>query len=138
MNYTSIEQSKKLVELGLKPESVDMCYLQDVVECKGCIPWRYAWYKYPVLIGDKPEEDIPEPISLPCWSVGSLFELIPENILIKGEASYKFEFKKNGGGYGCIYCGPRLVADSIATIGSTPIEAAYNMVVYLLENKYIQ
>ena len=57
--YTSIEESKKLIELGLKPETADMWYrsLLDFPEIKRTINGELG--------------------ILPCWSVGQLLELMP-------------------------------------------------------------
>lgn len=60
MNYTSIEQSKRLIELGLYHSSADMYY-------------GYKKEKPEYL----PYKDI-EVVALciPCWSIGKLLELI--------------------------------------------------------------
>ena len=60
MNYTSIEQSKKLLELGLSPESADMIYLFD--------------------FSTEPMINInitPGDTSIPCWSTEALIALLP-------------------------------------------------------------
>ena len=76
MNYTSIEQSKKLLELGLSLESADMCY----------------WMQYHRAIDgggqhleDKPSTGKGNKGSIPCWSVGSLLEWLENHVYVKLE-----------------------------------------------------
>lgn len=66
-------------------------------------------------------------ICYPCWSVGALLELIPMAERGSMELYKDWEYKctlQND-----YYCTPRF---------NTPIEAAYNMIVWLLENNYIK
>lgn len=123
-HYTSIEQSKKLVELGLNPDTADMHYIK-------CIRENDVRY-IPELLLDDNECDIP------CWSLGALLELMPASIeevkdhnvdLILGPLEDKWEisyFDWTG-----LQHGPSIISD-------TPLEAAYNMVIWLLENDYIK
>jgi len=120
VNYTSIEQSRKLVELGLNPETADMCFDLGVdlteahLECDNFITY-FTNDEYPEM-ADR---------YVPVWSLGQLLEMIPFN--------YHF-----------------CVIDSKCNIVKldkefneerwfdTPFEAAYNMVIWLLENNYIK
>lgn len=67
-NYTSIEQSRNLLKLGLNPETADM------------------WYEYDHTIMDfSPVPKIgthqcTETPMIPCWSFGRLIELMPRYI----------------------------------------------------------
>lgn len=63
--YTTIEQSKKLLELGMSPESADMLYTWDID--------NKTYYPLPII--DDKEHDFPSGLS--CWSVGALLELVP-------------------------------------------------------------
>lgn len=66
MNYTSIEQSKKLLELGLSPESADCMWEQHNTESP--------------YITVKPHTTLGRSIgahAIPCWSVGALIALLP-------------------------------------------------------------
>jgi hypothetical protein len=66
MNYTTIEQSKKLLELGLNPESADMWWTP--------LNWQLTEYYVEVK-----QDGIGTPKNpLPCWSLGALLELIPD------------------------------------------------------------
>ena len=118
--YTSIEQSKKLLELGLSPESADMFYAK-------------RWDE-PVIISDNydntPCYDESDNTDIPCWSVGALLEVMPE-IEYK---DYPKRFPKllHYDGYQFDhYCHCTKEYYNI-------IDAAYEMVVWLLENNYIK
>ena len=125
---TSIEQSKKLLELGLKPETADMY-------------WDFQIAGY-ILIADelgyyKNDSEIP------AWSLSALLELMPP---------YLFEWK-NGIDFQlypavttkrwqCGYISEDLRPDNPdkfkeIKFGDTPVNAAYEMIVWLLENKKI-
>lgn len=119
MVATSIEQSKKLLELGLNPNTADMCY----------------WMNYHDALdgGGKSLSDYPEigkgnDEGVPAWSLDKLLELMPldcgiDKEKIKGVTKY--------------------VASSVTSnevqewSGDTPLDAAYNLVVWLLENHNI-
>lgn len=138
-HYTSIEQSKKLLELGLNPESADMCYsyygnskYNPTIAYKG-----QQWFL--CQIRNSLHDDIP------CWSLGALLEVMP--IIKKGIDEYLPYFIKGseiwkGKIQSFWYCSYALLDDSntelITFKNSTKIEAAYNMVVWLLENNYIK
>ena len=114
--YTSIEQSKHLLSLGLNPESADMFY---------------QWIADAIIIdvGDIPYED--SGCCIPCWSVGALLEVMP-NI-----PDCTIIFAKAKGKYGmCITpLDSGLALNEVEA--DTPIEVVYNMVIWLLENGYI-
>lgn len=128
MNYTSIEQSEKLLELGLKPESADMFYEILTGEI------------YPQLVRvkltDKHWMELYPEVMMPCWSLGALLEMMPK------EGIQPFEDSNPFIGYGdkkyrCVYLNGDWES-SHQTMGDTPIEAAYNMIVWLLENGHIK
>ena len=121
---TTIEQSKKLLELGLSPETADMNYYHD----------RKDDYYIKVPMVGKPfnNDDIP------CWSVGVLLEVMPKMIIDKDDCIYSFglfylPFKEQwcscykGDGF------PIVEYES-----NNVLEACYNMMVWLLENNYIK
>ena len=75
INFTTPEQSKKLLELGLPAESAD-CYYYDWAtnpddEMYGaCIQW------IDTTLGDDYQKfHVLEIAALPCWSVGRLIEI---------------------------------------------------------------
>ena len=137
MNYTSIEQSKKLLELGLDPESADMCWLTKDGKTYNYVPIAMPWKDYTA-----------KNWYLPCWSVGALIKAMPtfstptafsnkvsvptlrnygNSFEITYEGDYQYPIVKSGE-----------TETVISLIGNTAIEAAYNMVVWLLENNFIK
>lgn len=60
---TSVEQSKRLLELGLKPETADMVY-----QAIGVTPFK-KWKEHKI------EENF-----FPAWSLHRLIELLPQDI----------------------------------------------------------
>lgn len=69
--YTNIKQSKKLIELGLNPETADMVYRMEFN------PYDNVYVlneEYPELLkfsGYFLQEDVP------CWSLGALLGMMP-------------------------------------------------------------
>jgi hypothetical protein len=104
---TSLEQSKKLIKLGIDINTADM----------------YRWYsgrRYYVESMD--DDDFNEESDVPAWSLSALLELIPAgNILLRDALS------KN---YKCINS-----IDS--NLYDNPLDAAFEMVVWLKENEKI-
>ena len=144
-HYTTIEQSKKLLELRLNPETADMAHIVKRNDCRES--WElaaedpgnvYTGLKYSIgmCLSD---------YALPCWSLGALLEVMPEQItysdfkpfllgLFKGN---KEEHSKYGH-YWIQYFATDSGGAHVQTNGHSPIEAAYSMVVWLLENEYIK
>ena len=74
-SYTTIEQSKHLVELGLDPRTADMFYATEMG----------------VLIAEPPYEvEGHEPCVpfTPAWSLAALLELMPCPIILNGNFAY--------------------------------------------------
>lgn len=145
-NYTTIEQSKKLLELGLDHETADMC-------------WEQHYNREPIITV-KPYTTKGKSIGAHCcdaWSLGALLEVMPFFITIKEEGEpdeyYHFQLNRNGSVFRskwrASYHGLKTERGKVHTrrihwaVGpkgesDTPIEAAYSMVVWLLENEYIK
>lgn len=122
MNYTTVEQSKKLLELGLNSETADMYY-----DGYGKLP-----VGYPGILMHKNSFEY----DTPCWSLGALMELMPKikededdggcyPTLCKGYNTNKWH---------CVYRSSIYITDWC----DTSINAAFDMVVWLLENGYIK
>ena len=76
MNYTTIEQSKKLVELGLNPDTADMCYIQTPAD-------EYRLTAYNLEYCNNLKQQRGSDMSLiPCWSLGALLDIINNNNLV--------------------------------------------------------
>lgn len=139
-HYTTVEQSKRLLELGLSPKTADMYYP---------IQWNENntayFYDGTPIIGIMDVDD------LPCWSLGALIEVMPVTLPLYPDATEesvrvgnhrKSDLIASMEGYlrrsydGCYeykYGGIHCVGDYAA-----PINAAYKMVCWLLENGYIE
>ena len=136
MNWTTLEQGKKLVELGLDPNTADMfyCYGMNVVTKE----WGYD--KEPSVNGEELHIDIGD---VPCWSGIALINLMPRYITRKSilQSSKEEEYpllihSRLDGGYDVEYN-----ANVIAEIGfcyPSLMDSLYNMVVWLLDNGYIK
>ncbi len=77
-HYTTIEQSKKLLELGLNPESADMCYVIDYAESN-----KWGKDKYNLQI-DTYGLMVQQRDNIPCWSMEALLDILPKTIIVKG------------------------------------------------------
>lgn len=134
MNYTSIEQSKKLLELELSPESADMHYLIENFVTQPIIKIEIGYNK------EEEQECINgdfTPDYIPCWSVGALLELMPKKIK-KDDVKLPFHLFQFKDTWGVQYGYPNETEYAVLIENKTPLEAAYNMVVWLLENNYIK
>jgi len=123
-HYTTIEQSKKLLELGLNTETADMCYpmlYNRAIDGGGKRISNHAELYKPI------GED------KPCWSLGALMELMPK---IDNQLPSLRKYKN----YYCVVYSDNVtrLGDNQWQNGKTPTEAAYNMIVWLIENGYIK
>lgn len=105
---TSIDQSQKLIELGIDVNTADMCH-------------RYRWSNNSFM--NLPcAEKAREPITgdIPAWSLSALLGLIPPgNILLRDALNGKYK---------CIN-----MVDS--SYYDNPLDAAFEMVCWLKENE---
>lgn len=69
---TSVEESKRLLELGLKKETADMMYITD-----GRVPKEYAHYD---LVHEYYESCFEDIVHIPAWSLHRLVEMVPHTI----------------------------------------------------------
>jgi len=122
--YTSIEQSKKLLELGLDPNTADMEYLLHRDD--GSTVLGSPFIKDD--LAERGEERVFD--YLPCWSVGALIDAMP---MIKYKDYPKeYPILRHWDGYQFdTYAHATQYYDNL-------IEAAYEMVIWLLKNNYIK
>lgn len=85
--YTSIEQSKRLLELGLKPETADMFYtLRHREGIANVIPVAKPYSDYiKDSLDYNPTYDPKLGKLLPCWSVGRLIQFVKDTIQVEGQ-----------------------------------------------------
>lgn len=88
-NFTTPEQSKRLLKLGVPADSAD-CVLENLNTAENNFQSEY--YTRWIIEKRHVKEDIfcerNEGIFLPCWSVGRLIEIM--------ELCYKFDFSDSG------------------------------------------
>ena len=125
MEYTTIEQSQKLLALGLKKESADMYYFMDPTPV-GSIYVPSLMFVEKHLKSRMPEYTKGD---IPCWSLGALEKVMPSFQSNKYVGKYNYEFIKDEWSNG-----PDYRTDSY----DNPIDAAYEMVCWLLEKGYIK
>ena len=125
MNWTNLEQSKKLLELGVNPQSADMGICVCVDESERYLPIDdWALHKNGEY-GTK---------FYPSWSVGALIDLMPQEIY--SLTNYRLSLTKEGIEYvnpnrlGVFFC--------FYEVKTTLLDACFKMVVWLIENKYIK
>lgn len=150
IHYTTIEQSKHLLSLGLYPSSADMYYQYVLpksnklhhVPTIGEPVESLEWYNKGYILGGKNKPMSLEEFCVPCWSLEALLEAMPKEITD--------EYDSKGGlgmcaaynsSWGWIVYYTNEDADSQAIHeeqGNTLLEATYNMVCWLLEEGYIE
>jgi len=106
MQVTSIEQSKRLAELGLNAKTADMCYGRASLTVKNwSIPENHPPY---------------DAYELPAWSLSRLLELMP----------ISYQMTRNRDGKVQLMLATVLRKDYY----ENELEAAYTMICWLLEN----
>jgi hypothetical protein len=114
---TSIEQSKKLIELGIDVNTADMYYYD-----KNIFSGAMSAFNGVLLIrGDKFPDN-----TTPAWSLSALLKILPlptleETPITTTETKWKCT----------IYCDAKYWSE----LHNNPIDAAFEMVCWLLENK---
>lgn len=122
---TSIEQSKKLIELGLDVNTADMFWdLLDGDEPDEKIPNCY-WDRFDITINE----------FVPAWSLSALIELIPDKISINNESYYLSFTKKSVEFRGPItWDGQKAKSFEMDNI----LDAAFEMVCWVINNGHLK
>ena len=129
-NYTTLEQSEKLLELGLSHETADMYYFCDPTPAGNVmIPTLIIIEKH--LHSRLPEYNKGD---VPCWTLDALLKLLREyddciKLDIFSNRSQKWQITISY--YDAVW-------KEHEEININLFEAAYNTVVWLLENGYIK
>jgi hypothetical protein len=114
-SYTDLEQSKRLAEF-LPLESADMFWL---------------------VLGNTPRVHVlTEPLSnysqwesYPCWSLAALINILPNSTdIVKNKADTENEK---------YMCTVGIKDDIISTFGKNPVDACYEMIIKLYEQKLL-
>ena len=115
---TDLKQSRKLVELGIEPNTADMYFEPSV---------GFRTEPSEIKVGDI---KYAHPRSVPAWSLSALLELMP----ITCDVIKDF--------HNLYYCSNKFADNSfdnwhLTTACKTSIDAAYEMVCWLVKNGYI-
>ena len=130
--WTTREQSRKLIELGIDARTADMYYSwigTTYYPHAESYKEKIAWRKYYAKTHNNTSccTSI-----LPCWSLTALLELMPNSI---GDSNKNICWFDNA--FWCAY----MDEDSCmhdGTSADNPLDAAFNMVVWLIEQKHIK
>lgn len=136
LGWTSLEQSKKLIEVGLDPNTADMHIIDWRIEKEGYFNTSLCYSKWDA-----------EHVRgyLPCWSLGALIGLLPKTIEIKKPKNLYFPEilpSNNCVAYTALngnkeYVFLKLFATGVES-DATLIDNMVSMVCWLLENNYIK
>ena len=131
LGCTTLEQSKKLVETGLDPNTADMFYSRRPT----------GKSDYSIFPDFKPEGrlEVFTKVDLPCWSLGALLTLMPKTMKgIPAKAAYHLTLKENVyNAWECNYEHFSFGELYEFPAQPTPIEAAVYTILWLLERGYI-
>lgn len=109
---TTIEQSKKLIELGININTADMCWSIDIPD----LPTLLA---YPITDCDNWENKIP------AWSLSALMEILQMPTLMKDKADGELFWE-------CIVCNEE-GEELCETYANDKVDACYEMIIELNE-----
>ena len=130
---TSLEQSKKLIELGIDINTADMHYSTWTILNEG----EYILSPNQGETIEELQEDYGNQV-IPAWSLSALLELIPPYLgEFKDGIDFGFSKAINGKWYSAYYI--KLDDNGLASFnktvtGDTAIDAAFEMIVWLKEN----
>jgi len=129
LGWTSLEQSKRLVEAGLNPYTADMYYYD-----KDEIPRIFFIKEAEMSVKSKMKTT---KLYNPCWSLGKLISLMPKSIPHGDELLIFVSKDKYNVGYFSFI--DRISYDVTHNeIEDTMIDSVVKNIVYLLNNGYIK
>jgi len=148
-SYTDLEQSRKLAEI-LPIESADMEYILEQWRDEETHRLKKGYSEYPVVKVDDDDDQF-QVITLPCWSLAALMELLPSELELHDTfETTKFEIRirkynhiVNGLNlYQIAYGNNKGRSYSWHDLFNTSehenlLDAVFEMVCYLKENKFI-
>lgn len=128
--WTTISQGSKLLELGLDPKTADMSWVNDLdgdhIIAK---PYQVLHKELDEL---RATYGVIESVESPAWSLATLLELMPQTNKFHTQVNIEFNrvvFEP---------CDDEIILDKSTfhySDGTDLLEACYNMIVWLLENK---
>lgn len=126
--YTTIEQSRKLIELGIDVNTADMFY--DNPDLLNNPPEIIVNHNYPFNDSD-----------IPCWTTEALLDILDETIVTNEEDEYTLHFGKDGTSYYMhyedAYRSMNNIIDELDFCCSTLLNCAFEMIVKLKEMRLL-
>ncbi len=129
-SYTSLEQSKKLAEI-LPIESADMWY-QHVGYSYSIIDGKEKPVYFPMVIRDNISSD-----DIPCWSLAALLNVLPKKYYPIKDHETNLILGKPKDKWCVLYCDTTGMQDGEQTLGNNPVDACYEMIMKLHEQKLL-
>lgn len=121
---TSIEQFKKLIELGIDINTADMHYSTWTILNEG----EYILSPNQGETIEELQEDYGNQV-IPAWSLSALFDILPDDTnIIKDKSDTENEK---------YICTVGVKGDIIPTFGKNPVDACYEMILKLHELKIL-
>ena len=127
---TSIEQSKKLLELGVDVNTADM-YYEEVCNLPKAIVGNYILHNQ--CMEDKDYKKLSNPVLSPAWSLAALLDVLPKNLDI-GRPVLATNYK---GYYWVSYFDEYMKEKFTSKIYNNPIDACYELILKLYELKIL-
>lgn len=133
---TTIEQAKKLVELGIDTNTADMCLSLFTLIING--NENINQILLPISYKRVTEQQAPSFIKrFPAWSLTALLELMP--LINEYNIEYRPIIERHAdNGWACKYYNEETRSTNdvyIRRYGKTPLDAAFEMICWLLEDK---
>lgn len=95
----TVEQSNRLLGLGLKKETADMVWIPEVdFDAEGEPYDTGNYFERPI----KGVWDYTLLEGIPAWSLHRLIEMMPKNIAIDGDTAYPLQIQKRYDGQWCV------------------------------------
>lgn len=136
-HFTTLEQSKKLLELGLPLTSADMFYRPTRDEY-GNVD---GYFDQPEIMTDNAMMFFHQCNYVPCWSLSTLIDLLPSNFIHEGIGYYiylnKETNKDNKPQYFVQYFTAEDSSFDIIVIRDNFVDACYEMISELKERNML-
>ena len=136
VGYTSIEQAKKLIEIGIDANTADMHYFPNI-KIPGVLSYSQMFEHFKAKQSELNDSGINSdvPYLIPCWSTEALLKLLPkeinrtdnyilDNILVYPNKGYCISYR-NLSNYEN--------KEQIMYVSDTLLECAFEMIVKLKE-----